>query len=316
MVYLYIDDSDTLNSFHIHILGCGSALPTLKHNSSVQVVEIRGKLFMVDCGEGTQVFLRRSHIAFTKIRAVFISHLHGDHCFGLIGLISTFGLLGRTTPLHIYAPAELEPLLQKQIEMFCYGLEFEVVFHVVDTTKHQVIYEDHSLFIETLPLEHRIPCCGFLFREKPTLPHIRREMIDFYHIPISQIANIKNGADWVTEEGERVDNALLTRPADPPRSYAYCSDTRYMPSLSALLKGVTVLYHESTYADDRKDRARQYWHSTASEAAQVARDAQVGKLLLGHYSARYEDEDTLLREAREVFPESYLSNEGMVVDVK
>ena len=305
-----------MESFKVHILGCGSALPTLKHNSSAQVVEIRGKLFLVDCGEGTQVLLRRSHIGFTKIGAVFITHLHGDHCFGLIGMISTFGLLGRTAPLHIYAPAELERMLNEQMQMFCHSLEFEVVFHTVDTCQQQVIYEDRSLTIETIPLEHRVPCCGFLFREKPTLPHIRRDMIDAYEIPVCQINNIKNGADWVTADGEVVPNSKLTKPADAPRSYAYCSDTRYIPTLHERLKGVNVLYHESTYGLDRQDRASQYWHSTARDAALVARDAGVGRLYLGHYSARYEDEQILLNEAREVFAESYLSDEGMSIDIQ
>lgn len=310
------DSADSMESFKVHILGCGSALPTLKHNSSAQVVELRGKLFLVDCGEGTQVLLRRSHIGFTKIGAVFITHLHGDHCFGLIGMISTFGLLGRTAPLHIYAPAELERMLNEQMQMFCHSLEFEVVFHTVDTSQQQVIYEDRSLTIETIPLEHRVPCCGFLFREKPTLPHIRRDMIDAYEIPVCQINNIKNGADWVTADGEVVPNSKLTKPADSPRSYAYCSDTRYIPTLHERLKGVNVLYHESTYGLDRQDRASQYWHSTARDAAIVARDAGVGRLYLGHYSARYEDEQLLLNEAREVFTESYLSDEGMSIDIQ
>ena len=266
-----------MEPFRVHILGCGSALPTLKHNSSAQVVEVRGKLFLVDCGEGTQVLLRRSRISFTKIQAVFISHLHGDHCF---------------------------------------GLDFEVVFHAVDTTRHQPIYSDRSLVVESIPLEHRIPCCGFLFREKPLLPHIRRDMIDAYEIPVSHINNIKNGADWTMPDGTLVPNSRLTKPADPPRSYAYCSDTRYIPTLHQLLKNVSLLYHESTYSQEQADRAAQYWHSTAHEAALVARDAGVGCLMLGHYSARYEDEEKLLNEARKVFENTCLSDEGMVFDVK
>ena len=304
-----------MQPFKVHILGCGSALPTLKHNSSAQVVEVRGKLFLLDCGEGTQVFLRRSHISFAKLQAVFITHLHGDHCFGLIGLISTLGLLGRTAPLHVYAPVELESLLQTQMKLFCYGLDFEVVFHAVDTTRNQVIFEDRSLTIETIPLEHRIPCCGYLFRERPSLPHIRREAIDFWHIPLSQINNIKQGADWMTPEGEIIANQRLTTPADAPRSYAYCSDTRYIPTLHELLENVNLLYHESTYDTANRERANQYWHSTARDAAVVARDAHVHRLLLGHYSARYEDEEKLLNEAREVFSESYLTDEGMTFDV-
>lgn len=305
-----------MEPFRIHILGCGSALPTLKHNASSQVVDIRGKLFMVDCGEGTQVQLRRSRVSFNRIQAVFISHLHGDHCLGLIGMISTFGMLGRTATLHVYAPGEFERMLQMQIDMFCKGLEFEVVFHAVDTTKHQVIYEDKSLTVASIPLKHRVPCCGFLFREKPLLPHIRRDMIDCYQIPISQINNIKNGADWTTEEGELVENSRLTYPAAAPRSYAYCSDTRYIPTLHQLVKGVDVLYHESTYDSEHEDRAKLYYHSTAAQAAQVALDAGVGKLLLGHYSARYDDESVILREAQRIFPNSFLTAEEMIFDVK
>lgn len=305
-----------LEPFRIHILGCGSALPTLKHNASSQVVDIRGKLFMVDCGEGTQVQLRRYRVSFTRLQAVFISHLHGDHCFGLIGMISTFGMLGRTATLHVYAPGEFERMLQMQMDMFCKGLEFAVVFHAVDTTKHQVIYEDKSLTVASIPLEHRVPCCGFLFREKPLLPHIRRDMIDCYQIPISQINNIKNGADWTTEEGELVENSRLTYPAAAPRSYAYCSDTRYIPTLHQLVKGVDVLYHESTYDSENEARAKLYYHSTAAQAARVALDAGVGKLLLGHYSARYDDESVILQDARKIFPNSFLTTEGVIFDVK
>ena len=162
----------------MHILGCGSALPTLRHNPSSQVVEVRGKMFMVDCGEGTQLQLRRVKVRFTKVSAVFISHLHGDHCFGLIGMISTFGLLGRTAALHVYAHKDLEETLKWQIGYFCHGLEYEVVFHAIDPTQQKVIYEDRSVEVETVPLKHRPACCGFIFREKPTLPHIRRDMID------------------------------------------------------------------------------------------------------------------------------------------
>lgn len=304
-----------MEPFRIHILGCGSALPTPRHYASAQVVEIRGKQFIVDCGEGTQMQLRRAHIRFTKLGAVFISHLHGDHCFGLIGMISTFGLLGRTAPLHIYAPEALGQMLEQEMKLYCQHLEYEVVFHAVDTTQQQVVYEDRSLTVETLPLEHRMPCCGYLFREKPQLPHIRRDMIDFYGIPISQINNIKAGADWTTNEGEHVENSKLVTEAEAPRSYAYCSDTRYIPTLWQRIKGITMLYHESTYGEDNMLLAKKYFHSTARQAAQVARDAGVGKLLLGHYSSRYEDENVLLKEAQEVFPEAFLTDEQMVFDI-
>lgn len=276
---------------------------------------MRDKLFMIDCGEGTQMQLRRSHIRFTKIGHIFISHLHGDHCFGLIGLISTFGMLGRTAKLHIYATPELGPMLQSQLDMFCDRLGYEVVFHPIDTRQQQVIYEDRSLTVTTLPLEHRLPTCGFLFQEKPTAPHIRKEKIDFYHIPTSQIANIKAGADWTTDEGTMVPNQQLVYPAEKPRSYAYCSDTRYIPDLYRRIMGITTLYHESTYADDNLIMAEKYYHSTARQAAQVALDAQVRQLILGHYSSRYEDEGILLEEARQVFENTILSEENMVVNV-
>ena len=304
-----------MEPFKVHILGCGSALPTLQHNASSQIVELREKLFMIDCGEGTQIQLRRSRIHFSKIIAVFISHLHGDHCFGLPGMISTFGMTGRTAPLHIYAPAAFEPILEQTLSFFCQGLEFKVVFHAVDTTQNKVVYEDRSLTVETIPLQHRIDCCGYLFREKPILPHIRRDMIDFYKIPISQINNIKAGADWVTPEGEVIANSRLTTPAEPARSYAYCSDTRYIKTLHKLVKGVSTLYHESTYSAEDAERARLYWHSTSQDAARVARDASVGKLLLGHFSARYNNESQLLEEAKEIFPNSYLTCEGATFDI-
>ena len=305
-----------MEPFRVHILGCGSALPTLRHFPSSQIVEVREKLFMVDCGEGAQMQLRRCHVRFTKVGHVFISHMHGDHCFGLIGMISTFGLLGRTATLHIHANELLGDMIKRQMDLFCHDLGYEVEFHPIDATRREGIYEDRSLTVETIPLVHRLPTCGFLFREKPLLPHIRREKIDFYGIPTSQIQNIKNGADWIMEDGTVIPNSQLVMPADEPRSYAYCSDTRYMPELHLQLKGVTTLYHESTYGEDNLQMAQKYNHSTARQAALVARDAEVGQLILGHYSSRYEDENVLLEEAREVFENVRLANEMDVIDVK
>ena len=302
-----------MNAFKIHILGCGSALPTLRHNASSQVVEMGNKFFMIDCGEGTQTQLRHTHIHFAKLQAIFISHLHGDHCFGLLGLLSTFGMLGRTAPMHVYAPQEFETIFREQLAFFCATLGFEIVFHGLDTTQSKMIYEDRGLTVTTIPLQHRVPTCGFLFREKPKLPHVNRAMIDFYHVPVSQINNIKAGQDWVSPAGDVIPHEQLTTPADPTRAYAYCSDTRYIPTLHTLLQGVDVLYHESTYAEDYAAHAKKYWHSTAKEAAMVARDARVGRLLLGHYSSRYEDEHVLLNEAKTVFEQSMLSDEGLVV---
>ncbi|MCR4602124.1 MAG: ribonuclease Z [Prevotella sp.] len=305
-----------MEAFKVHILGCGSALPTLRHFSSMQVVECRGKYYMIDCGEGAQIQLRRSSLPFEKLGPIFITHLHGDHCFGLIGIISTFGLLGRRSPLHIYAPHELEALLKAQLDLFFnYDIGYEVTFHSVDTEVSKVIYEDRSVSVETIPLNHRMPCAGYLFREKPTLPHIRRDMIDMYNIPVSQINNIKAGQDYILPDGTIIDHQQLVTPAAAPRSYAYCSDTRYMPELHKLVSGVDTLYHESTYATEKLASAEGYYHSTAAQAACVARDAKVGKLLLGHYSARYTDETILLKEAQEVFANSYLTNEMDIFDI-
>ena len=305
-----------MQPFKIRILGCGSALPTLKHFASSQIIEVRDKTFMVDCGEGTQIQVRRARIHFNKILAIFITHLHGDHCFGLIGLISTLGMLGRTAPLHIYAPKELGPILKLQMDFFCNGLEYEVTFHEVDTSVAGIVYEDKSVIVKSIPLNHGIACCGYMFSEKPTLPHIRRDMIDFYRIPECYRNNIKNGADWITPEGEVIPNNRLTEPAAAPRSYAYCSDTKYLPELYKLVYGVNLLYHEATYCSENENRASLYYHSTAKQAATVALNAKAKSLLLGHFSARYDNENAILNEARNIFPNTYLANEMSVFDVE
>lgn len=304
-----------MQPFKVHILGCGSALPTKRHNPSSQIVEIRGKLFMVDCGEGTQAQIRRSHLNFTKLYAVFISHLHGDHVLGLIGMISTFGLQGRTSPLHVYAPAAYGTLLHMELDMFCSTLDYEIIFHPVDTSKQTIIYEDRSLTVETIPLNHRMPCSGFIFREKTGHRHIKPEMLAFYNIPRSQINNLRAGLDWTSPEGEVIPNNLLTTDPDPVRAYAYCSDTRYMPSLKDKLNGITTLYHEATYCEDMKDNAIKYLHSTAREAAMTARDAKVQKLIIGHFSQRYHDEAALLREAQEIFVNTVLADENKTYSI-
>ena len=270
---------------------------------------------MIDCGEGTQAQVRRSHINFSKLQAVFISHIHGDHVFGLMGMISTFGLQGRTTPLHVYAPEGYETLFHAEMQMFCSTIDYEVIFHPVDTSVRQVIFEDRSLTVETIPLKHRMPCAGFLFKEKQGERHINPKALEFYNVPRSQINNLRAGLDWTSPEGEVIPNDKLTTPPDPIRSYAYCSDTRYMQSLGKDLSGVTMLYHEATYGEDMKDNAVKYMHSTAREAALTAKAAGAGKLLLGHYSQRYSDEKPLLNEAKQVFENTLLSNEGMTIDV-
>ena len=304
-----------MEKFDITILGCGAALPTPKRLSSSQIVNIREKLFMLDCAEGTQMALRRSRISCSHLQAIFLTHLHGDHTFGLIGMLSTFGLLGRIQDLHIYGPQDLQRIFQPQIDYFCADSPFKIILHEIDTKKPQVLYEDRSVIISTLPLSHRVPCCGYLFQEKPTLRHIRRDMIDFYHIPISQINNIKAGMDWTTEDGTQIPNERLTTPSDPVRSYAYCTDTTYRPQLAELLKGVTCLYHEATFAEEHAQLAKSTFHSTASQTAQIAKDAQAGQLILGHFSSRYKGEEVLLQEAQQIFPNTQLAEDGMKISL-
>ncbi|MBQ9561234.1 MAG: ribonuclease Z [Prevotella sp.] len=304
-----------MQPFKVHILGCGSALPTKHHNPSSQIVEIRGKYFMIDCGEGTQVQVRRSRTNFSKLYAIFISHIHGDHVLGLIGMLSTFGLQGRTTPLHVYAPKDYEPLFKMETATFCSTLDYDIIFHPIDTTQRSIIYEDRSLTVETLPLHHRMPCSGFIFREKQGLRHINPDKVAYYGVPLSQVNNLRAGKDWTDAEGNTIPNDVLTTPPNPVRAYAYCSDTRYIPTLASQLKGVTTLYHEATYCEDMKDKAEKYLHSTAREAALTARDAGVRQLLLGHYSQRYIDETPILNEARAVFPSSFLTDEGKTFNV-
>lgn len=304
-----------MEKFEINILGCGSALPTMRHYPSSQVLNVRDKLFMIDCGEGAQLQLRRSHLKFSRLNHIFISHLHGDHCFGLMGLISTFGLLGRTEPLHIFAPSPLETLLRPQLDYFCQGMGYEVVVHECEVTSYQRIYEDRSVEVFAFPLRHRVPCMGFHFREKPVLPHIIREKIDFYKVPEYAIARIKQGADWVLEDGTVVPHAHFVRPARAPRSYAYCSDTAYQAEIVPWLKGVDLLYHEATFAEADKRRARETCHSTARQAAEMARMTGARQLCIGHFSARYQEETVLLEEARSIFPNTVLAQENLLISI-
>lgn len=305
-----------MEKFDLHILGCGSALPTTRHFPTSQVLNVRDKLFMIDCGEGAQLQFRKSRLKFSRLNHIFISHLHGDHCFGLLGLISTLNLLGRTAELHIHSPKGLEALLTPMLEFFNRQMTYQVHFHEFETKEAALIYEDRSLTVTTIPLRHRMPCCGFLFAEKPRPNHIIREMVDFYQVPVYELNRIKNGADYVTPEGETVPNSRLTAPAEPPRSYAYCSDTIYMPSVVEQVKGVDLLFHEATFADEDAPRAKETFHTTAAQAAELAKNAGVKRLLIGHFSARYEDETVLLQEASAVFPDTRLAKETLCVAIR
>lgn len=304
-----------MEKFEVHILGCGSALPTTRHNASSQVVRIGNKQFMIDCGEGTQLQLRKSHLHFSFINHIFISHLHGDHCFGLIGMISTFGLLGRNAPLHIYAHPMLQKIIQPQMDFFCKELPYHVEFHNIDPTQHKIIYEDKSITVETLPQKHRIPCCGFLFKEKPKKRHIIGEMMEYYNIPTYLRQGIKDGDDFTTPDGQIIPNDRLTRDADPSRSYAYCSDTLPCPENKIYLNDINLLYHEATFAESEKGRAAETFHSTALQAAEIALEAKVHKLIIGHFSSRYTDDNILLDEAKELFPNTELAYEGATFSI-
>lgn len=300
-----------METFEVNILGCGSAKPTLRHLPSSQIVNIRNKYYMIDCGEGAQIQLQKMQLPMARIGHIFISHNHGDHVFGLPGLISTMALLGRTADLHIHGPQQLQEFLDNIIRIYCEGITFQIIFHTIDTRVHNIIYEDRSVTVWSIPLQHRIPCSGFLFRETPPLPHIRREMIDAFNIPFSQINNIKAGASWTTEDGTIIPNERLVTPAEKARSYAYCSDTAYLPKLKETLQEVTLLYHEATYPEELIKRAQETLHSTASQAATIAKEAKVGKLCIGHYSARIKNENELLAEATVIFPQTTLAYEGL-----
>lgn len=297
------------------ILGCGSALPTRKNFPTAQILEIRDKQFLIDCGEGTQIRMRQMSVKTNRLGHIFISHLHGDHCFGLIGLISSFGMLNRTAELHIHAQVDLEKILTPLLQYFCKELPFNVIFHTINPRKHELIYEDRSLQVFSIPLKHRVPCCGFLFEEKPRERHILREMIDFYHIPTWRIPKIKQGEDFTTEEGEIIPNLQLTTASDLPKRFAYCSDTAYSPKIIPIIKEVDCLYHESTFMDGEMIRSNQTEHSTARQAAEIAKKANVKKLIIGHYSARYNNQNELLNEAKEVFENTVLGEDMTVYEI-
>lgn len=300
-----------MEKFELDILGCGSATPTTHHNPSSQVLNVRDKLFMIDCGEGTQLQFRRSRLRFGRLNRIFISHLHGDHCFGLIGLISTLALLGRTGDLYIHSVAGLEETLIPEINFFCKDNPFQVKIETFDPKKSEIIYEDRSVTVKTIPLRHRIPCAGFLFQEKQKEAHLLPEMIKYHNIPIKELRRIKQGEDFVTEAGLTIPNIHLTQPAEPARSYAYCSDTAYYENIIPIIEGVDLLYHEATFSEEDAKRAKETGHSTAQQAASIAKMANVKKLILGHFSARYTDNEILLNEARKIFPNTILANEGL-----
>ncbi len=292
------------------ILGAGSALPTRNNFPSSQILELRDKQYMIDCGEGTQIRMRQMGMKTNRLNHIFISHLHGDHCFGLIGLISSFALLNRTADLYIHGPVGITDLYAVQFQFFCGKIPFSVFFVEHDTTQHKLIYEDRSVEVYAIPLKHRVPCCGFLFKEKPKDRHIKRDMIDFYQIPYSQINLIKRGADFITEDGRTIANELLTTAPVKPISYAYCSDTMYKKDIVPIVAEVDLLYHEATFMETEAARAKTTMHSTAKQAGTIAQMANVKQLLIGHLSARYNKvQHLVLQEAQSVFENTILAED-------
>jgi ribonuclease Z len=296
--------------FNVTVLGSSSALPTSARFPTAQVLKVHERFFLIDCGEGTQIQLRRFSVNLSKISHIFISHLHGDHIFGLFGLFSSFNLIGRKKDLHIYAHSGLASHLEHFITHFGIGMSYQIIHHPLPSSKHVLIYEDKHLTVETLPLRHSIPVTGFIFREKQKLLNIRKEAIEKYNPGIREIRKIKEGHDFTTSEGIAITNKELTFPPYRPRSYAFCTDTSCFPKLKEYLKDIDLLYFEATFADKDRKLARLTGHSTSKQAAKLAKESRVGKLLIGHFSTRYKSVNLLVNEAREIFSETYGVEDG------
>lgn len=301
-------------SFEVNILGCGSATPSYRHLPTCQVIDFRDRLFMIDCGEGAQLQMMKQHLKFSRLQHIFISHLHGDHFLGLPGLLSTLALHEKSGTLTIHTFADGVRVLKEIMGVFCRETSYEIKYDVIGAGS-AVIYEDHALTVETFPLYHRVPCVGFKFTEKPKLRHLRGDMIEFFKVPVSLREDIRAGSDFVTEDGRVIENARLTTDADPSVSYAYCSDTAFDPRVADAVRGVDVLYHEATYADNNAAKAAPRGHSTARDAARIAAMAGVRRLVLGHYSKSYDNDEIFAREAAEVFPDVIASREGMKINL-
>lgn len=297
-------------SFSVTILGNASALPTVSRHPSAQVVNLNEQYYLVDAGEGVQQQLVRCGVNPLRLRAVFISHLHGDHCFGLFPLISTLGLYGKRTPLDIYAPRPMGEILEYHLRYFDSELPFKVQWHEVRTTEHQLLMENSTLEVWSVPLRHRVPTAGYLFREKQPGLNVDKWKIERYGLGISQIVAAKRGEDVTLDSGEVIPNAELTYIPYKARSYAYLSDTNYSAKAAELVKGVDLLYHETTYMADMKDCAKDRGHSTTLDAAKVALKAEARKLIIGHFSSRYKSLDGFVEECRQIFENTSLAIEG------
>jgi ribonuclease Z len=304
-----------MSGMKLTILGSSSALPTSERYPSAHVLDAHERLFLIDCGEGTQMQMRKSRIRFSKINHIFISHLHGDHVFGLYGLLSTFSLMGRKSPIRIYAPRNYEVMLRSHLSDFDINLSFEIDFVPLYSKDPIQILDDKYLTVTSFPLQHRIPAYGFLFREKPAERNIISEYIDRYQIPTVRIPAIKKGEDFITPDGTLIRNEEITLAPPEPLSYAYCSDTRYFKKLASFIKGVTLLYHEATFDKSKADLAEMTGHSTTLDAAKTALNADARTLIIGHFSARYREVGMLVNEARTIFQNTVAAIDGKTFDV-
>jgi len=297
-------------NFSVTVLGTASAIPNSKRNPSSQLINIHERFFLVDCGEGTQIQIRKNKQKLGKINHIFISHLHGDHVYGLFALLSTYNLLDRNTPLHIYANKNLKEILAFHEQHFISNQKFELIFHALPEGESLDLYEDDHVFISAFPLQHSVPTHGFVFKEKERLRKINKYKIEAYNIPVTQIMNIKNGASFTCENGDVIPNKELTLNPPPARSFAYCSDTAYTESILPFIKNVDLLYHEATFKDSEKDRAKITQHSTAKDAANIAHLANAERLLIGHFSSRYKYLDALKKEAQSIFEKTEIAVDG------
>ena len=302
--------------FELTVLGTSSAIPTKTRNLSAQVLNINEKLFLIDCGDGTQLHLKRSSLKVNRINHIFISHLHGDHFFGLIGLLSSMQLLGREKEMKIFGPPGLDKLIFNQLELTKGGLDFQLNFTELNVHKAKELVNASDFVISSFPVKHRVPCWGFLFREKKLPRNIKKHFAKQHEIPIEMFNKIKNeGADFTDKTGVTHKNEDITTKPPEPRSYAYTADTVYNPEMIQYFQGVDLLYHEATFGEDKIKEAKEKFHSTAKQAAGIARDANVGQLLIGHFSARYKDINPLLTEARSIFPNTIAAEDGMTCKV-
>lgn len=302
-------------TFKVIVLGTGSAKPTLCRHHAAHVLNVHEQFYLIDCGEGTQLRLLECGINPMRLNGAFISHLHGDHVYGLFPLLSTLGLMGRKTPFTVYAPAPFGEVIEGHYRYFDTNLPFEIIYWEVNTRKHALLYENTVMEVWSLPLRHRVPAAGYLFREKVPPLNVHKEAIDRYGLGIAQITAAKRGEDVELADGTVVPNGELTYRPYEPRAYAYCSDTLYSAKVARLVQGVDLLYHEATFATADKAVARETGHSTAAQAAKCAAQAGAGRLLLGHFSSRYKELDELLEEARAVFPATEIARELGVYDI-